>query len=103
MSTVQKFNFPSSKRLLVLILITVAALMVPFFGNIFSTEFNWTGFDFIIAGILIFSIGLAIETLRANVSGLLKRSVYILLIIGLGVLIWIEKAVGIFGSPIAGS
>lgn len=83
--------------------IATLLLSIPFFGMMFTKEINWSGFDFLIAGILLFgtafSVDLVLKMERRNV----KRMFYIVLIFIVLFLIWAELAVGIFGSPIAGS
>ncbi len=87
-----------------LILITAALLLtVPLIAMQFTTEVKWSAFDFIIMGILLLSTGLAVEfTLRK-----IRKPAYRLMacfgILVILFLVWAELAVGIFGSPFAGS
>ncbi|SIQ37454.1 hypothetical protein SAMN05880574_11164 [Chryseobacterium sp. RU37D] len=78
-------------------------LSAAFFGNLFVEGWNWSSFDFIIAGILLFGsallINLMIRSERTFSSKLIVCSVILLLLL----LVWAELAVGIFGSPFAGS
>lgn len=78
-------------------------LSIPFVGMQFTKEINWTGIDFLIAGILLFgtafSVNLVLKMEKRNV----RRMFYIVLVLLALFLIWAELAVGIFGSPIAGS
>ncbi|MDO5511071.1 MAG: hypothetical protein Q4F57_10270 [Weeksellaceae bacterium] len=90
-------------RMLLLLAIPTALLLLPLIAMQFTPEVHWTSSDFIIGGILLFSTALLIELgLR-----LVKRRKHRLLIIGLLVfvlaVIWAELAVGIFGTPWAGS
>ncbi|UEQ75760.1 hypothetical protein [Chryseobacterium arthrosphaerae] len=78
-------------------------LTVPMLGNIFSKEVNWTVSDFLVAGILLFTTAFLINMARNKIK---KQSLKIILCIFTllaVVLIWLELAVGIFGSPFAGS
>lgn len=78
-------------------------LVIPFVGMQFTKEINWSFFDFLIAGILLFgtafSVNLVLKMEKRNV----RRMFYILLVLLALFLIWVELAVGIFGSPISGS
>ncbi|MGN7867184.1 hypothetical protein [Chryseobacterium sp. 22458] len=81
----------------------LALLTIPMLGNIFSKEVNWTAADFLIAGILLFTTAFLINLVRNKIkkqSRKIMLSIFILLAL---VLIWLELAVGIFGSPFAGS
>lgn len=86
------------------ILLTVAMLLcIPFIAMQFTNEVVWTLSDFIIAGILLLGTGVVIELIARNVK---SKKVRIGMIIGTLIilfLVWAEMAVGIFGSPIAGS
>jgi len=59
--------------------------------------------DFVVAGVLLFGTGLTIEFVLRKVKSKKNRILicgFILLVL---LLLWIELAVGIFGSPIAGN
>ncbi len=78
-------------------------LAVAFFCNLFVEGFNWSLPDFVIAGILLFGttfvISLVANSKKSFSSKLIICGITLLVLI----LIWIELAVGIFGSPFAGS
>lgn len=86
------------------ILLTIAVLLcIPLIAMQFTNEVVWTLSDFIIAGILLLGTGIVIEVVARNVK---EKRARIGMIIGTLVvlfLVWAELAVGIFGSPIAGS
>jgi hypothetical protein len=65
--------------------------------------FNWSRFDYIIAGVLLLGTGLAIEIVLRVVKKTRYRIALGLAILAMLALVWIEVAVGLFGSPIAGS
>lgn len=91
-----------NKRLLGILGVIVTILLIPAIAMQFSTEVNWSLFDFVIAGILLLLTGLAIEFVLRKVSKK-YQIILVLTILGLFLLIWIELAVGIFGTPFAGS
>ena len=78
-------------------------LVIPFIGMQFTKEINWSGFDFLIAGILLFWNSILCRYGSENGEKNAKRMFYIVLILLALFLIWAELAVGIFGSPVAGS
>ncbi len=91
-------------RRLFLILITASAILVlPLVAMQFSKEVKWTASDFAVAGLLLFGTGLLIEmALRKTKKGAL-RILVVLGVLLLFLLVWLELAVGIFGSPWAGT
>lgn len=89
---------------LIFILIAAAVLLsIPFVAMRFTSEVKWGLLDFVIAGILLFGTGLAIEFVLRKVKKLEYRlALCAAILIGL-FLVWAELAVGIFGTPLAGS
>ena len=88
-----------------LAIFAVPALLMAtaFLGNLFAEGWNWSPFDFIIAAVLLFGtaffINLAIRSKKTLVTKLIVCFAILLVL----ALVWIELAVGIFGSPFAGS
>ena len=66
-------------------------------------RFQWTLSDFVIGGFLLFVLGLGIELVRSKVQNKNKRYALLALVLFAFVLIWAELAVGLFGTPFAGS
>lgn len=101
MSTVS--NTAPNKRLTIILLSALSVLLVPFIAMRFTPEVNWSLFDFIVAGVLLVGTGLLAEFALRRLKTTRQR-VLGLSIIGIALLIvWAELAVGIFGSPLAGS
>ena len=69
----------------------------------FTDEFNWSLFDFIIMGTLLLALSIGIQFIRNRVKPPKIRILLFGLLILLFLFIWIELAVGIFGTPFAGS
>jgi hypothetical protein len=92
-----------NKRVIGLVLIVGLLLLIPLIAMQLTNEVNWTPFDFVVMGILLLGTALMCELVIRKV----KKSGYRLLIVGAilvsFLLIWIELAVGIFGTPFAGS
>jgi hypothetical protein len=78
-------------------------LLLPLLGMFVSNEVNWSFFDFIIMGILILSFSFGIKQVLKTTKNTKYRILIIGLILILFLLIWAELAVGIFGTPLAGS
>lgn len=92
-----------NKRLFAILGLVVFLLLIPGISMLFTNEVNWSIQDFIIAGILLLSIGLAIEFILRKVRNKQNRIALIIIILMLLILTWIELAVGVFGTPLAGS
>ena len=85
--------------------IAALLLVIPFIfiGMQFTKEINWSGFDFLIAGILLFGTAFCIDMVLKMEKKNARRMFYIVIILLALFLIWAELAVGIFGSPVAGT
>lgn len=87
-----------------IILISIGTLLfVPLIAMQFTAEVQWSAFDFLVAGILLSALGFSVDFILKKSRDYQKRLFWVLTIVCLFLLLWIEIAVGIFGSPIAGS
>ena len=78
-------------------------LLVPLIAMQITPEVNWSGMDFLIAGFLLLTTGLFISFLANQSLPRIPRLLVICVVLIIALLLWAELAVGIFGSPIAGS
>ena len=86
------------------ILITVALLLsIPLIAMQFTNQVDWKLPDFVIMGALLLGTGLTCEFVMRKVNQTGKRIAIIAIILVALLLIWAELAVGIFGTPFAGS
>lgn len=92
-----------NKRLTGIMITVFLLLLVPYIAMQFTGEVKWTMFDFIVAGILLFGTGLLCELVIRKVKSTKLRIAICVVIFAALLLIWLELAVGIFGTPIAGS
>lgn len=86
-----------------IVAIVTALLLIPLLGTQFTEEVNWSLNDFLVMGGLLLTVGLAIEFVRIKVKNLRYRFLISLLILVIFLLVWAELAVGIFGTPFAGT
>jgi hypothetical protein len=92
-----------STRLIIILSIVTCLLLLPLVAMQFTHEVDWDIHDFTIMGILLYGTGLSCELVMRRVKSPGKRFLYCgLILLGL-FLIWAELAVGIFGTPFAGS
>jgi hypothetical protein len=75
---------------------TALILLIPLIAMQFESGVNWSPFDFLVAGILLFGTGLAYEVVIRKVKSRTYR-IGICIAIALAFLaIWAQLAVGIF-------
>ena len=92
-----------NKRIIGIIIGVVFLLLIPLIAMQFSTELNWTIFDFIVAAVLLLGTGFLCEFVLRMVNHSKYRIAIILAILVALLLVWAELAIGIFGTPFAGS
>jgi len=92
-----------NKRLTAIVLTAALLLLVPFIAMQFTNEVDWSVFDFLVAGVLLFGTGLLCEFVLRKVKTTKYRVIICGVILLVLALVWIELAVGIFGTPFAGS
>ncbi len=93
----------NSNRLTIILSAAGLLLLVPLVAMQFTNEVNWTFSDFIVAGVLLFGTGVLIELAMRKINKVGTRVWVILGILIVLFLVWAELAVGIFGTPFAGS
>ena len=78
-------------------------LLFPLVGKLVSNEVNWSFFDFIVMGMLILLVSFGIKQIIKRTNSMHYRILLIGSILLLFLLVWVELAVGIFGTPFAGN
>ncbi|MER0440118.1 hypothetical protein [Emticicia sp. W12TSBA100-4] len=92
-----------NNRLTIILSAAGFLLLLPLVAMQFTKEVNWTLSDFIVAGVLLFGTGGLIELAMRKINKVGTRVWVILGILIVLFLVWAELAVGIFGTPFAGS
>ena len=92
-----------NKRLIGIVLTVGLLLLIPFIAMQFTNEMNWTLPDFVVMGVLLLGTGLMCELVLRKVKKIGHRIAICGALLAALLLIWIELAVGIFGTPFAGS
>lgn len=78
--------------------------MIPLVAMQFTSEVDWTMFDFIVMGILISGTGLMIVLASRMIKNPTHRAIAIMALIAVLLITWVHLAVGIVDSwPLAGS
>lgn len=83
-------------------ILTIALLSLPLIAMQFSSDVNWGILDFVVAGIGIFTTGMLFKLILIKAHSQYRYILVMALLAGF-FLIWAELAVGLFGSPFAGS
>jgi hypothetical protein len=92
-----------NKRFIFILLAAAILLLIPFIAMQFTDEVDWKITDFATMGVLLFGSGLLCELVMRSVLSVINRIVICVAILLVVFLIWAELAVGLFGTPFAGS
>jgi hypothetical protein len=92
-----------NKRLIIILTVVAMLLLTPLIAMQFTDEVNWSPSDFVIMAILLLITGLGIEFVMRKVKILSTRLIICGAILMTFFLVWAELAVGLFGTPFAGS
>ncbi len=103
METKRTNTIARNKSIIRIVLVTVLILMVPLVAMQFTDEVNWDLFDFAIIGALLLGTGLLYELAARRVSNVKHRAIIGFVLVAALLLVWAELAVGVLGTPIAGS
>ena len=92
-----------NKRLISIQSVVVILLLIPLIAMQFTNEVDWDIFDFVIMGVLLSGTGFLCELVLRKVKSTQNRIIICGAVLFVFFLIWVELAVGIFGTPFAGS
>ena len=91
------------KRLFYRLVSVWSLLLLPWIGSLWTEEVQWKLGDYCIAAILLGSLVVIVELILSFTLHRKYKTLFIALSIFFFVLVWVELAVGLFGSPFAGS
>ena len=91
------------KRLLGIFIFVFIILLIPLTAMLFTNDVSWDLNDFVVAGILLLLTGFTLELILRKVKTKRNRLLLSTFVLILLLLIWLELAVGIFGTPLAGT
>ena len=78
-------------------------LLIPLITMQFTKQVNWTLSDFLMAGFMLFAAGILLDFASRKLKTSRYKASIIIIIVLVFLLVWAELAVGIFGTPLAGS
>lgn len=94
---------PLSRQIMFVLAGAALVLMVPLVAMQFTSEVDWDIFDFAVMGTLLVVTGMLYVAGSRVVKTRQQRIIVAVVVAGLFLATWVELAVGIFGSPFAGS
>ena len=94
---------PLGRSILKVFVATGLLLLIPLVAMLFTNEVNWDETDFIVMGILLSTIGLLYVGLSRMVKTRAQRITVGVVLFLVFFFTWAELAVGVFGTPWAGS
>jgi hypothetical protein len=92
-----------NKRFAIMLAVIGVLLLIPFIAMQVSDEVKWSGFDFLVMGILLFGTAVICEFILRKATKRASRVLLCLTVLVVLVLIWMELAVGLIGTSFAGS
>ena len=98
-----KLKVMKNRRLFFILAGAALLLSVPLIAMQFTPEVDWDVKDFLIMGVLLLGTGTICELVLRTVKNKTHRLLICVGVLLAFFLIWAELAVGIFGSPFAGS
>ena len=91
-----------NKRFTGILLAVLLLLLIPFIAMQFTNEVKWTVWDFAVAAGLLFVTGILCELVLSKVRKTKYRIALCAVLVTVLLLIWLELAVGIFGTAVSG-
>lgn len=92
-----------NKRLIGIIAGVGFLLLIPYIAMRLTGEMKWSANDFIAAGVLLLGTCLACELVLRKVKKVQHRIAICAVVLLVIFIIWAELAVGLIGTPFAGS
>lgn len=92
-----------NRRLILLLAAVPSLLLIPYIAMQLTNEVHWTTLDFVVMGVLLMGVGLLCEWVLRKVAKKQSRIALCAVIVSVFIIIWLELAVGIIGTPFAGS
>lgn len=91
-----------NKRLAYIISTITVILLIPAIAMQFTDEVNWTTVDFLVAAIVLYGFGFIFEIAARKLKDQRQKILFYSLLLALLLLLYLELAVGILGTSIAG-
>ena len=83
--------------------VCLSLLLIPLIGMQFYAAIQWTLFDFALMGLLLIALGLSIRWVIIKTIPIQRKRAFIVLLLMAFLIVCAALAVGVFGTPFAGS
>lgn len=93
----------TNNRIYIILSCVLALLSIPLIAMQFTDQVDWKAGDFVVMGGLLLGVGIIIELTLRYASHTKWKVILIAATLLAFILVWLELAVGIFDSPLAGS
>lgn len=80
-----------------------ALLGLPALGTLITAEVDWGAGDFVIAAVLLGGVALLADRVLLGSRSQGAKAVLLVALLAALAMVWVELAVGVFGTPFAGS
>lgn len=95
--------FKLHKGMGIVALVVAAILLIPLVAMQFTSEVDWKPADFVVMGVLLSATGMMLVAAMRWLGNRRYRIAACLGIVFAFLLVWAELAVGVIGTPFAGS
>lgn len=96
-------NIMNTKRTVFIASVALLPLLVVFIAMQLSNEVDWTSSDFLIAALLLILAAFSLDAVVRKVKDVRLKFIWFVALIFITFLVWVELAVGIFGTPFSGN
>ncbi len=93
----------TSRSIVIIVLATASILVVPLVAMFLTDRVVWSVFDFVVFAAILIAAGLVVDLGLKSVRHHAHRAVFGVAVAAVFFLVWAELAVGVFGTPVAGS
>lgn len=91
------------KAIAVLVVVAGIAMLANLVAMQVTDEVNWSAFDFAALSVFMLGVGVVLEVATGEFRTSARKFAIGAAVVGAAAIVFIELAVGIVGSPIAGS
>ena len=102
-NTGEKVQRPLARDIAIVLIVAATILLLQAVAMQFNAEIVWTASDFILAAAMIVGAGLVFVVASRLLRSTRQRVIFGIVLAVAFLLVWVEMAVGLIGSPISGS
>lgn len=92
-----------NSSLKVMFIMATVILLIPAIAMLLTAEVRWSLGDFLVAAVLLYGNAFLAHWMLGKITSTRGRLIAVGSLLVVLILIWMELAVGVFGTPLAGS